>query len=241
MGNGILLVSDDPYGGRGILHVIDVRDPRNPRLLSTYSTWVPGLLTESTQAQPPPRARRHRPHRLVHPGLPLRLAGGVARGHRGGGPARPGQPALRRARARGRRHAASSSHDVQVDSRGLAWVAGGNGTAAYDTTDPAQAAAGHAHQPQRLARALQRLHPPQLAADLRRHAAGDRGGLRRRLPPRGLVPDLAHPRPHGAPAGPLRRGARRPAAGGLLGPLLRPPRRARGGRASTRPACGCST
>src|SRR5688500_8548304 len=27
VGNGILLVSDDPYGGRGIVHVIDIRDP----------------------------------------------------------------------------------------------------------------------------------------------------------------------------------------------------------------------
>jgi hypothetical protein len=40
VGSGILLVSDDPIGGRGILHVIDVRDPTAPRLLSTYSTRV---------------------------------------------------------------------------------------------------------------------------------------------------------------------------------------------------------
>ncbi len=28
------------------------------------------------------------------------------------------------------------THDVQVDADGLAWVAGSNGTAAYDTSDP---------------------------------------------------------------------------------------------------------
>ena len=55
VGNGILLVTDDPYGGRGILHVIDVRDPHRPRLLSTYSTYVPGLITSSSR-----RTRRKR-------------------------------------------------------------------------------------------------------------------------------------------------------------------------------------
>ena len=39
VGSGILLVSDDPAGGRGILHVIDVRDPARPHVLSRYSTW----------------------------------------------------------------------------------------------------------------------------------------------------------------------------------------------------------
>ena len=51
-GSGILLVSDDPFGGRGILHVIDVHDPANPRLLSTYGTWARGLLNFNA---PPPR------------------------------------------------------------------------------------------------------------------------------------------------------------------------------------------
>src|SRR5215218_4042593 len=54
VGSGILLVSDDPFGGRGILHVIDVSDPANPRPLSTYTTWAPGLIDF---ALPPPRRR----------------------------------------------------------------------------------------------------------------------------------------------------------------------------------------
>lgn len=134
VGNGILLVSDDPVGGRGILHVIDVRDPTAPRLLSTYSTWVPGLLTEPF-------------------GNPRRKRGGI--GHTasciqdcrfawlaGSGdgievvdlrnPARPRLAGRFRARAA----AGISTHDVQVDQRGNAWVAGGNGTAAYDTRRP---------------------------------------------------------------------------------------------------------
>lgn len=134
VGNGILLVSDDPIGGRGVLHVVDVRDPTAPRLLSTYSTWVPGLLTEVF-------------------GNPRRKRGGI--GHTasciqdcryawlaGSGdgievvdlrdPARPRFAGRFRARAA----AGVSTHDVQVDERGNAWVAGGNGTAAYDTRRP---------------------------------------------------------------------------------------------------------
>src|SRR5918992_1584880 len=71
---GILLVSDDPFGGRGVLHVVDTRDPASPRV-----------------------ARR----------FPAREAAGVM-----------------------------GTHDVQVDSSGLAWVAVGNGTAAYDVSNP---------------------------------------------------------------------------------------------------------
>ena len=229
MGNGILLVTDDPYGGRGILYVIDVRNPRRPRLLSTYSTWVPGLFLTEDSRRTRRRRGRHRAHRLVHPGLPLRVAGRVSRRHRGGGPARSGPAALRRPGASRRRVGLLEPRRAGGLARpGLG--GGGEGHRRLRHREPGAPAAGHPHQPQRLARPLQRLHPPQLAAGVGRHAAGDRGGLRRRLPPRGLVPDLADPRPHHAPARPLRRGARRPAAGGLLRPLLRPQRRARGGR-----------
>jgi len=137
VGNGILLLSDDPYGGRGILHVIDVRDPRNPRLLSTYSTWVPGLLTESTR-----RTRRRGRGGIGHTASCIQ---GCRYAWLAGSPAGIEvvdlrDPANPRFAGRVRAAAASgiSSHDVQVDSRGLAWVAGGNGTAAYDTTDPAR-------------------------------------------------------------------------------------------------------
>ena len=64
---------------------------------------------------------------------------------------------------------------------GLAWVAGSAGTAAYDVSDPA-------HPRLRFARAaaarsaLERRHPPQLAARLGQHAARDRGGSEARLP-----------------------------------------------------------
>jgi hypothetical protein len=133
VGSGILLVSDDPFGGRGILHVIDVSDPANPRPLSTYTTWAPGLVDF---ALPPPRRRG-----IGHTATCIQdcryawLAGSAAGidvvdlrdpahpRHAGRFPAREAAGVL-------------GTHDVQVDGTGLAWVAGGMGTAAYDVSDP---------------------------------------------------------------------------------------------------------
>ena len=129
---GILLVSDDPFGGRGVLHVVDVRDPASPRVVSTLSTWAPGLFDFAS----PPR-RRGIGHTVscIDQCRWAWLAGSSA------GidivdlrdPARP-----RLARRFPAREAAGvmGTHDVQVDSSGLAWVAGGNGTAAYDVSKP---------------------------------------------------------------------------------------------------------
>jgi hypothetical protein len=135
VGSGIMLVSDDPYGGRGVLHVVDVRDPRRPRVLSRYSTWAPGLLTDLV---PPPRRRGGIGHTATCiqdcrwawlAGSPDGIEVVDLRD-----PAHP--------RFAGKvpvRHAAGvfGTHDVQVDASGLAWVAGSRGTAAYDVTDPA--------------------------------------------------------------------------------------------------------
>jgi LVIVD repeat-containing protein len=132
VGSGIMLVSDDPFGGRGALHVIDVRDRANPRLLSSFRTWTPGVF----DFRSPPRRRG-----IGHTATCIQdcryawLAGSPA------GidvvdlrdPARP-----RLARRFSAREAAgeAGTHDVQVDGSGLAWVAGGNGTAAYDVSNP---------------------------------------------------------------------------------------------------------
>jgi hypothetical protein len=132
VGSGILLVSDDPYGGRGILHIVDVRDPTRPHVLSTYSTWAPGLLDFFH----PPRRKG-----IGHTATCIqRCRYAWLAGSRAGidiidlrDPAHP-----RLARRFPAREAAGrfGTHDVQVDSRGLAWVAGGGGTAAYDVSNP---------------------------------------------------------------------------------------------------------
>jgi len=122
VGSGILLVSDDPAGGRGILHVIDVRDPADPRPLSRYRTW--------------PRSRG-----IGHTATCIQRCryawlAGSPRGIEVVDLRDPAHP--RRAGRFGARAAAGEygTHDVQVDGSGLAWVAGSNGTAAYDVSDP---------------------------------------------------------------------------------------------------------
>lgn len=137
VGSGILLVSDDPFGGRGILHVIDVHDPRAPRLLSTYRTWIPGLLTGGF----PKRSRRRRGG-IGHTASCIQ---GCRYAWLAGSPdgievvdlRDPASPRFA-GRFRARAAAGILTHDVQVDRRGLAWVAGGAGTAAYDTRRPAR-------------------------------------------------------------------------------------------------------
>ena len=55
----ILLISNDPSEGVGILYVIDVRDPRNPRSMSTLNTGT----ALATSAWAPTAPHRHGPHR----------------------------------------------------------------------------------------------------------------------------------------------------------------------------------
>jgi hypothetical protein len=133
VGSGIMLVSDDPNGGRGVLHVIDVSDPANPRPLSTYRTWVPGL---SDFSVPFPRKRG-----IGHTASCIQACryAWLAGSFNGievvdlRDPAHPRRAGGFRASAAG---GGFGTHDVQVDGSGFAWVAGGSGTAAYDVTDP---------------------------------------------------------------------------------------------------------
>lgn len=134
VGNGIMLISDDPYAGRGILHVVDVRDPRHPRVLSRYSTWAPGLIDGAL----PPLGRRGG---IGHTATCIQ---GCRYAWLAGSPDGIEVVDLRdprRPRFAGKvpvRPAAGAfgTHDVQVDAGGLAWVVGSSGTAAYDVSDP---------------------------------------------------------------------------------------------------------
>ena len=126
VGSGILLVSDDPYGGRGVLHVIDIRDPAHPRELSTYTTWVPGIFSRS-----PRRGGIGHTATCIQRCRYAWLAGSPS-GIEVVDLRDPAHP--RRAGRFAARAAAGifGTHDVQVDSSGLAWIAGSEGTAAYD-------------------------------------------------------------------------------------------------------------
>ena len=137
VGSGILLVTDDPSGGRGVLHVVDVSDPARPRPLSTYSTWARGMEGFFDRERVPRRGGIGHTATCIDECRYAWLAGSSA------GidivdlrdPARP--RFVRRFKARAAAGTAGT-HDVQVDASGLAWVAGGGGTAAYDVSDQAR-------------------------------------------------------------------------------------------------------
>ena len=132
VGSGILLVTDDPFGGRGVLHVVDVRDPANPRVVGRLATWARGLANPF--AAP---ARRGIGHTVscIDDCRWAWLAGSSA-GIDIVDLRDPANPRIARRFAAKEAAGIFGTHDVQVDGEGLAWVAGSNGTAAYDTSDP---------------------------------------------------------------------------------------------------------
>ena len=135
VGNGIMLISDDPFGGRGILHVVDVRDPRRPRVLSRYSTWAPGLDLFTGGSSPGRGGIGHTATCID--GCRWAWLAGSPDGIEVVDLRNPSHPRFAGTVRVGAAAGVLGTHDVQVDSSGLAWVAGSAGTAAYDVSDPA--------------------------------------------------------------------------------------------------------
>jgi uncharacterized repeat protein (TIGR01451 family) len=123
----ILLISNDPSEGKGILYIFDVKDPRNPKILSTLDTGLIdtfGLL---------PYGTGHTASCIQN--CKYVYLAGTARGVDIVDLTNPAVPKMAGTFA-APEATDITSHDVQVDSEGLAWIVGYNGTAAYDTTDP---------------------------------------------------------------------------------------------------------
>src|SRR5829696_7580457 len=123
----ILLISNDPSEGKGILYILDVRDPRSPKILSTLDTGLIdtfGLL---------PYGTGHTASCIQN--CKYVYLAGTARGVDIADLTDPAKPKLVGSFA-APEATGITSHDVQVDSAGLAWIVGYDGTAAYDTTDP---------------------------------------------------------------------------------------------------------
>src|SRR3954453_10380492 len=122
----ILLISNDPSEGKGILYIFDVKDPKNPKILSTLDTGLIdtfGLL---------PYGTGHTASCIQN--CKYVYLAGTARGVDIVDLTDPANPKMAGAFA-APEATGITSPDVQGDSEGLAWIVGYNGTAAYDVTD----------------------------------------------------------------------------------------------------------
>ena len=134
LGGNILLVSNDPSEGVGVLYVIDISNPRLPVLKAAMPngfiyTGIPGIfgLPEPQEAGIGHTASCIKDCQFAY------LAG-TADGIQIVDLRDPANP-----KKAGRFKPAITditTHDVQVDGDGLAWIVGAGGTAAYDVRDP---------------------------------------------------------------------------------------------------------
>ena len=134
LGGNILLVSNDPSEGVGVLYVIDISNPRLPVLKSALptgfiTTGIPGIFG---LPEPQPDGIGHTASCIQE--CKFAYLAGTAAGIQIVDLRDPAAPKLA-----GRFQPPTtgiSSHDVQVDGDGLAWIVGGDGSAAYDVRDP---------------------------------------------------------------------------------------------------------
>jgi hypothetical protein len=134
LGGDVLLISNDPSEGKGILYVISIKDPRNPSILATFDTGTIFGSEGEVFFGTPTRGTGHTASCIQ--GCRYAYLAGTASGIDIVDLTDPRAPKFagnfRAEEATG----GLASHDVQVDSEGLAWVVGGGGTASYDVSDP---------------------------------------------------------------------------------------------------------
>jgi len=139
MGGDILLVSNDPSEGVGILYVIDVSNPSLPRLRGALANdfiddaGLVSLLTFGVVEYPLEPGTGHTVS-CVKPDCSWAYMAGTSHGITIVDLRNPDQP-----RVAGKFKpdiTGLATHDVQMDKQGLAWIVGAEGTAAYDVTDP---------------------------------------------------------------------------------------------------------
>jgi LVIVD repeat len=134
LGGDILLISNDPSEGVGVLYVIDISNPRVPVLKAAMpngfiETGVPGIFGLPEPQQP---GIGHTASCID--GCRYAYLAGTARGIQIVDLRDPAHPRL--ARKFVPPITGIATHDVQVDGGGLAWIVGAEGTAAYDVSDP---------------------------------------------------------------------------------------------------------
>jgi len=134
MGGNILLVSNDPSEGVGVLYIIDISNPRLPVLKSALptgfiTTGIPGIF-----GLPEPQDAGIGHTASCIQDCNFAYLAGTAEGIEIVDLRNPAAPV----RVKRFKPVITSiaTHDVQVDGQGLAWIVGGDGSAAYDVKDP---------------------------------------------------------------------------------------------------------
>jgi hypothetical protein len=147
----LLLISNDPSEGAGVLYVISIADPAAPEIVGQMATGnvasgsgfeflfdaIPGVVPLPESAK---TGTGHTASCVDAGGVECRYVylAGTAAGIDVVDLADPAAPAYATPRnfPAEEATAALASHDVQFDRHGLAWIAGYGGTAAYDVSDP---------------------------------------------------------------------------------------------------------
>jgi hypothetical protein len=135
LGGNLLLISNDPSEGAGVLYVVDISDPTRPTLAGPPmpNDFIELGLGELGIPEPQPAGIGHTVS-CVKPDCSYAWMAGTSQGIDVvdlRDPSAPKKVARFKPDVTG-----LASHDVQVDATGLAWVVGADGTAAYDVTDP---------------------------------------------------------------------------------------------------------
>jgi hypothetical protein len=139
LGGNILLVSNDPSEGVGVLYVIDISNPRLPVLKSALptgfvTTGIPGIFPDLLPPEPQDDGIGHTASCIQ--GCKFAYLAGTGAGIDIIDLRDPANPVRDKAYRFRPPITDIATHDVQVDGDGLAWIVGGGGTAAYDVSDP---------------------------------------------------------------------------------------------------------
>jgi uncharacterized repeat protein (TIGR01451 family) len=136
VGGRFVLISNDPSEGAGRLYLIDVSNPAAPRIRSSFDTGLidPGLGPFFPEL---PFGVGHTASCIAD--CRYAYLAGTSVGIAIVDLTNPDLPRFVK-RFEAAEATGLTSHDLQLDQTGLAWVAGANGTAAYDVSNPASPA-----------------------------------------------------------------------------------------------------
>lgn len=139
LGGNTLLISNDPSEGVGIVYVIDISDPTAPVIASAtpngFVDFCQSCFGTGTEQDIPP-GTGHTASCVPGPASKCQYAylAGTGQGIAIMDLTDPTKPAV--VKTFKPEMTGWTTHDVQLDSNGLAWIVAADGTGAYDVSDP---------------------------------------------------------------------------------------------------------